>query len=140
MNLNFTCFPHANGKALVVTYFFCNFWRKLHNSVFENWKVNLISQLMNLGLENAERTHEKINNLIHFNIFQVPFAVSSTSILVIQGTVWYWKGIVKYSKVQNFMYLPMHNTLHRCRLTVYTKCRKNIRNIIPLRHNLIGIR
>ena len=70
----------------------------------------------------------------------MPFAISGTSILVIWGTVWYWKSTVKYSKVQDFMFLPMLNMSHRCMLTVYTKCRKNIRNIIPLRHNLIGIR
>ena len=70
----------------------------------------------------------------------MPFAISGTSILVIWGTVWYWKSTVKYSKVQDFMFLPMLNMSHRCLLTVYTKCRKNIRNIIPLRHNLIGIR
>ena len=70
----------------------------------------------------------------------MPFAIPGTSILVIWGTVWYWKSTVKYSKVQDFMFLPMLNIPHRCMLTVYTKCRKNIRNIIPLRHNLIGIR
>ena len=70
----------------------------------------------------------------------MPFAIYGTSILVIWGTVWYWKSSVKYSKVQDFMFLPMLNMSHRCMLTVYTKCRKNIRNIIPLRHNLIGIR
>ena len=70
----------------------------------------------------------------------MPFAIYGTSILVIWGTVWYWKSSVKYSKVQDFMFLPMLNMSHRCMLTVYTKCRKNIRNILPLRHNLIGIR
>lgn len=72
----------------------------------------------------------------------MPFAISSTSILVIWRIVWNGKSSSNYHKTPNTIYVltyAQHVTQTYVESLYEIRKEKNIRSIIPLRHNLIGI-